>query len=230
MRGIIYPKKEKEEVKRAILSGKSYSEIEKLFGVPKSTTSTWFGKTLKKPANRETMLNHLKRIRKFAAIKIRKKWKEIRREEDRAISDKVKSELSTYPLNNIGFYKSMLSMLYWAEGSKYEGVCGLQFVNTDPELIKFFIGLLRKCYNINERKFHIRIHIHYYHSINTVKKFWSNLLNVPLYQFGKIYIKKRSKTKRFRKNFMGICFIRYGDSKIRKEILGINKALQNKIQ
>ena len=229
MRGIIYSEKKKKEVRQAILIGKSYNEITKFLGVPKSTISTWFGNSLIRPVDHKARMNHLKRIRKLAVVKIRKKWEKIRCDEDKLVTDKINREISSYPFDNIGFYKSMLSMLYWAEGSKYDGVCGLQFVNTDPLLMKFFLSLLRKCYNIDEKKLRIRIHFHYYHKIKKVKQFWSKNLNIPLSQFGKVYIKKRSKTKKFRKNFAGICFVYYGDSKIRKEILGLNKALFDKI-
>lgn len=226
MRGIIYSEEEKEKVRQAVLNGKSYNEITQFLGVPKSTISTWFGKTLRKPVTRQEMLNHLKRIRKLSALKIKSKWKKIRNDENKIITEKVKKELITYPLDSIGFYKSMLSMLYWAEGSKHKKVCGLNFTNTDPKLSKLYITLLRRCYNINESKFSIGLHLHYYHSIKKTKKFWSNILAIPLSQFQKVYIKKRSKTKRFRKNFAGICFIYYGDSKIRKELLELGNCLQ----
>ena len=230
MRGITYSKEEKEKVRQAILSGKSYNEITEFLGVPKSTISTWFGKTLKKPMNRGAMLKHLAEIRKLSAIKVRNKWKKIRDDEDKNIAEFVKKELPTYPFDNMGFYKSMLSMLYWAEGAKHEGACGLKFVNTDPLLMNLYITLLRKCYNIDEKKLKVRVHVHYYHSIKKVKKFWSENLNIPLNQFGKIYIKKRSKTKKFRKNFVGICFVYYGNSRIRKEVMEIARKLQSTIK
>jgi len=226
MRGLIYSKEDKEKVKQALLSGKSYNEITNFLGVPKSTISTWFGKTLKRPETHEEMLNRLKEIRKLSSIKIKSKWEKIRQDENSLITKTVQEELPTYPLDNIGFYKSMLSMLYWAEGSKYKNFCGLKFVNTDPKLIKLYMALLRKCYNINENKFSIGLQVHYYHSINKVKKFWSDTLNIPQSRFNKVYIKKRSKTKKFRKNFAGICSIYYGESKIRKELLELGSHLQ----
>lgn len=225
MRGQFYSSQIKEDVKKFVIEGKSYREITEIFGVPKSTISTWFGKTLKQPMDRKTMMEHLMGARKLAVIAIKKKWDKIRQDENKLITEKVRQEMSTYPLNNIGFCKSMLSMLYWAEGAKYEGVSGLYFVNTDPLLMKFYITLLRKCYTIDEKKFKVRIHVHYYHSIKKVKQFWSETLNIPLERFGKIYIKKRSKTKKFRRNFMGICFVYYSGSKIRKELLEIVKNL-----
>jgi hypothetical protein len=119
----------------------------------------------------------------------------------------------------------MLAMLYSAEGARHKGVSGLKFANTDPKMAQLYVILLRKCYKLDETKFRIFLHLHYYHDIKKSRNFWSKSLNVPLNQFGKVYIKKRSKTKRFRKNFMGICFISYLDSNIRKEVMEIFEQL-----
>ena len=229
MRGKFYTLKDKEKVKQLLLTGKSYSEIGKLLGVPKSTISTWFGKTLKRPIDKQARREHFARIHKLASIALKKKWAKKREEEAQLIKTKVEKELEHYPLENTGFYKAMLAMLYWAEGNKDKKAAGSKFTNTDPNLACLYITLLRKCYNLDESKFRIRLYVYYYHSIRKVKKFWSEMLNVPQNQFTKTYIKKRSKTKRFRKNFAGICFIYYGDSKIRKELLEIGIALQRKI-
>lgn len=226
MRGKLYTQQDKEKIERLLLAGKSYSEINKISNVPKSTISTWFGKTLKRPINKTERRNHFTRIHKLASVALKKKWKEKREDQDRLIKQRVEKELKEYPLDNIGLYKAMLSMLYWAEGDKYKGVSGTGFVNTDPVLAKLYISLLRKCYNIDESKFRIKIHTHYYHPIRKTKNFWSKTLNVPLSQFGKSYIKKRSKTKKFRKNFAGICFIYYKNSEIRKEILETGFSLE----
>ena len=118
-------------------------------------------------------------------------------------------------------------MLYWAEGRK--GGSGAKFVNTDPNLVKLYTTLLRTCYNVDETKFSVGLYVHYYHSIEKVKKFWSETLNIPLSQFNKVYTKKRSETKRFRKNFAGICFVYYGDTLIRKELLTLGCSLCERI-
>lgn len=225
MRGKIYSLKEKEVVKKMILDGKSYREITNFLDIPKSTISTWFGKTIKKPITRKAMLEHLANIRKSAVIAIKNKWKKKREQEIKIIQEKIKKEILDYPLENLGFHKSLLAMLYWAEGSKGEKeITG--FVNTDPNLSHLYITLLRKCYNIDESRFAIWLRVHYYHSKKKTKKFWSELLNVPQNQFYKISIKKRGKTKRFRKNFAGICAIRYKDKNIKRELLYLGRSLE----
>lgn len=225
MRGKTYNNTTKKKAELLRTGGKTYKEIKEELNIPKSTLSTWLAKQINIPFNRESQLAHLEKIRPLA-IKAKKKEKE---KQLRILKEKINKEINTFPMDNTGLYKSMLAMLYWAEGSKHEKVSGTKFANTDPRLAQLYITLLRKCYNINEEKFRIRLHIHYYHHIKIVKKFWSKLLNIPENQFNAIYIKKRSKTKRFRKNFMGICFINYLDSNIRKEILELAYGIQNLI-
>lgn len=226
MRGKIYTAEEKLKVEKLILSGKSYKEITTISGVPKSTISTWFGKTIRKPWDKKTMLKHLASIRKLAVVALKERWRKIKEREINLLKEKIKSEILNYPISNIGFHKSLLAMLYWAEGDKYDGGCRTKFANTNPDLAKLYITLLRNCYNIDETKLKVRLYVHYYHSLKKVKKFWSEILNIPLTQFNKVYIKKRSKTKKFRKNFAGICFIYYGDSKIAKELIELGMTLQ----
>jgi len=121
-------------------------------------------------------------------------------------------------------------MLYWAEGAKHEKVSGLIFVNTDPKLLELFISLLRNCYELDEKKFRVRLHLHYYHPIKETRQFWSKLLEIPESQFTKTLIKRRSLKKRFRKNFHGICILSYLSSSIRKEILALGYAIHNQIK
>ena len=215
MRGKYYDKKIKRKAKLLRLEGKTYKEIKDQLSIPKSTLSTWFSAKIKTPFNKKAQLIHLRKIRPLA-IEAKKRKKE---NELKELQDKINREINFFPFKNIGFHKAMLAMLYWAEGSKHDRVSGLKFANTDPRLAKLYIALLRKCFKIDESKFRIRVHIHYYHKKTVVKEFWSDLLNIPQAQFTSIYVKKRSRKKRFRKNFMGICLINYLDSQLRKEIL-----------
>lgn len=223
MRGTFYDNKIKRRAENLRNQGKTYKEIRDLLGIPKSTLSVWLSKKFSGTFNKEKQLNHLSKIRPLA-IAAKKKIKE---QEFSVLKNKISREIKTYPLDNNGFAKSMLSMLYWAEGAKYEGVSGLKFVNTDPNLASFYIELLRKCYKLDEDKFRIRLHLHYYHNIGQSKKFWSELLNIPLDKFTGTYIKKRSRKKRYRKNFMGICLINYLDSNIRKDLMELASQLKN---
>jgi len=70
---------------------------------------------------------------------------------------------------NLESQRALLSFLYWAEGSKGVGV--LNFANIDPQMCLIFIISLRNCYNLDESKFRIRLHLHQYHNEQEAKLF-----------------------------------------------------------
>ncbi len=225
MRGTLYTTHIKKLAEKWRSSGKTYSEIRKRFGIPKSTLSVWFGKKYAGIFTREKQLTHLAATRPLAIAAIKKRI----RNENQSIKEKISSEIKNYPLENIGLQKSVLAALYWAEGSKHSGMSGLKFANTDPALLRLFITLLRNCFHPDEKRFHVILHLHYYHSIKECKNLWSKQLDIPLTQFWKTYLKKRSVTKRYRKNFMGICFLYHSNSIIRKEMMELGYQLQRHI-
>jgi hypothetical protein len=223
--GIHYSNEVKKGVEKLRAAGKTYTEIREVFSVPKSTLSLWLGKKFKGTFSRQDQLKHLKRIRILAAktIKARRIARNlIPAERGRAIA-------GTLPLADKNILKTILAILYWAEGSKYEGVSGLKFVNTDPRLVLLYISILRICFPIDEPRLRIRLHVHHYHNKKRAVSFWSKLLKVPPTQFGKLYVKKRSVQKRFRKNFMGICFIYYPSNAIRIELLELAYAVYARV-
>ncbi|MCC7500837.1 hypothetical protein IT396_03520 [Candidatus Nomurabacteria bacterium] len=219
MAGVRHDSSVKSKVMRLRRAGKTYAEIQKRFPIPKSTLSVWLNK--KFPRTRTVQLEHLKRARILAAASITK----ARLAREAIIDSKSALTAIDLPLHNIALRKALLAMLYWAEGSKHKGVGGLIFVNTDPKLAELYISLLRSSFTVEETRFRIRLHLHYYHKSKEAIDFWSKLLDVPKAQFGKIYWKERSKTKKFRQNFMGICFIYYPSGDIRKEILSLGQAI-----
>ncbi len=219
-----YPSEMKQRAAELRRAGLSYSQIGAELGIAKGTLSTWLGRNPYQPSDGKKQHAHLARIRVLSAEskrKIRQDW--IRRSHDAGAI--VARRL---PLANAAVRKSLLAMLYWAEGTKSSRASGVIFVNTDPQLMKLYLSLLRRAYDIDESRLRVRLHLHHYHKHRDALRFWSGLLAVPTSQFGKIYVKKRSKHKRFRKNFQGICFVRYFDSKIREELLALGRAIAEK--
>ena len=221
MSGKRYDDRTKERVALLRSQGKSYAEIRKEFPIPKSTLSVWLGEKYAGIFDRKAQLAHLKKIRVIAARA--KTAGRLQREQ--VASEAARAAALAMPLDDVHVLKGLLGMLYWAEGTRAEGTAGVCFVNTDPKLIALYLKLLRTCFLIDERRVRIRIHLHYYHKKREALKFWSSVTGVPLEQFGKLHIKKRSKTRKFRKNFMGICFVYYSSQTIRKEIIEMGKEI-----
>ena len=225
MRGVAYTNDLKKFAAKLRKSGKSYLQIQREISVPRSTLCTWLGHKYPEVFTKTLHLEHLQRIRVIAAASLRA----AKQKRDQIYIARGKEMARLISHKDITYLKSLLAMLYWAEGTKHNRVSGLRFANTDPKMILLYMALLRKCYRIDEKRLRIRVHVHHYHNIEKTMQYWSQLTKVPLTQFGKIWIKPRSKTRKFRENFMGLCFVSYLDSSIRKEILGFAYAIQEKI-
>lgn len=208
--------------------GLSYDKIFQKIGVAKSTLNYWFRDLPRSPYQRDPRVRraHLARVRPLAANVIRAK----RNARLMAAEKKAIEEVSQFPLEDKMVQKSLLALLYWAEGAKTHP-SGFKFANTDPALALLFLTLLRGTIPIDEKKIKIYLHCHHYHNIAEIRKFWSKVLDVPISQFAKVHLKSRKKTKRKRKNFAGICFIRYGKGaeELKQELLSVARAIQARI-
>ena len=78
-------------------------------------------------------------------------------------------------------------MLYWGEGSKTEDP-GLS--NSDPEMVRFMMRWFRETCRVPERKFKAYLHLHSGQDEASMKTFWAEVTELPLFQFGKSYVKR----------------------------------------
>lgn len=217
----MYSKSHHERAHKLREEGKSLKEIADTLGVAKSSASYWLSGHANKGAfgtmNRQEWL-----------AKIRVRSLEVRRDNSikrQSIVDERAKTIAKQLHPSLETKRAILAAIYWAEGAK-TSTGTMCFANTDPLLIKLFITLFRECYVVDESKFRMRLHLHKYHNEAGSKNFWSKLTQIPTNKIGKIYWKKESNSgKRYRQNFMGICFVRYNDVHILREIIAYYKAL-----
>jgi hypothetical protein len=97
----------------------------------------------------------------------------------------IKAEMSAREILNSKkrFHCSLLAMLYWAEGSKR----GFVFTNTEGKMIKFFISILKKYFNINDDKIDLTIRIFSNLNRKECLKYWSDITGLPKGRF-RIYL------------------------------------------
>lgn len=213
----------KREVKGLRKKGYSYRQLIDMFDVPKSTLHWWL-RDISRPdklifENRKRWLEKIQPLGALAnKIKREKRLEKLARD--------VKLEVDELVINKDAA-KLILSMLYWAEGSKGRDILGI--ANTDPRLLLLFITLLRRCYSLDESKFRLRLYIHHYHDEETLKNYWSKLLGVDRQLFHKTHRKLRNTNKRVRRNFGGICTIRYNSVHLKDELLEYAWSVSGKI-
>lgn len=94
-----------------------------------------------------------------------------------------------------------LAALYWGEGTKKD----LSLTNSDPDLIRIFLNIIRSCLNIPNGK--IRINIRIYEDMDKDKciKFWLHATSLDTKNISCINILKGKKSGKLE---YGICRLR----------------------
>lgn len=202
----------KEESIKLRKRGYSLKEISKRLNISQSTASIWL-RDLKLP------LSALKKLSK-KTVNGRKLASAARRNETQtALTNaanlaQITKRQAKYDIADL---KIMCAMIYWCEGSKTINDSALVFTNSDPDLMAFFLMILRKTFEIDEDKFRVLVHLHHYHDQDKQLRFWSKVTNIQRSQFLKPY--KKGSTGKYKKmNYEGCVSLRYHDVKIAREI------------
>ncbi len=205
--------------------GWSIGEINQKMSIPKNTLSGWFKDILlSKEQNKrieKKMLASAAIGRKVAARLLREKmerWKE-----------KIRKRVKCY--NKLSFNdprvgKLICGLLYLCEGSKYPSTRCLVFGNSDPWIIRCFINLLRKTFNIEEGKLRCRIMHRCDQNLKELNKYWSNVTGIPLHNFYNSKPDSRTKGKStLKKDYKGICAIHYLSTNLQFELQSIGEII-----
>ena len=193
---------------------KSYNEISKELGIPKSTLHIWFknnewSQSIKKDLIRKAQILATDKL-KLMALANKKKWDEIHLQHQ----NEAKKE---FPLliKKALFVAGL--MLYWGEGDKVLKNGLVRLSNSDPELIRVFYLFLRNVILIPKEKIFIKLILYPDLEDKIHRKSWSNKLNIPLSQFKKtVVILGKHPTKRLS---FGICSIEISSRKIKEKII-----------
>lgn len=194
--------------------GYSLKEISEHFKISKSTASLWVGDIILDVKATKRLLTIIKRGQFISAQKKKEKINFL----ERSYLEDAYKELNMQP----NYEKIICAMIYWCEGAK-SSKKGIQFTNSDPNLVRTFLKLLRTNFNLDERKFHPCIHLHSYHSPRKQLDFWSKITDINKGQFIRSYRKPNS-GKRICENYQGCISIRYSSSDFARRLMAIAKA------
>ena len=106
-------------------------------------------------------------------------------------------------------------MLYWAEGSRNRHA--VEFVNSDPAMVAFFLGFLRSCFAVPDRKLRIACNLFADHlqRQQEIEQFWLRVLGLPRACLRKSTVNRYSKysqKKRRNKLPYGTCRLLANDT------------------
>ena len=112
-----------------------------------------------------------------------------------------------------------MSVLYLGEGAKHKTHRALTLGSSNPNIILFYLKMLRNCYALDESKFRIYIQCRCDQDIPKLESYWSKLTKIPPKKFYKSYVDKRSMGKPTKKiAYKGVCVITYYDTKIQLDL------------
>lgn len=188
--------------------GYSFAQLQRITGIPATTIRNWCEDDFL-GTRWDTLLRTNERKR-------------------RELKDSEAGTLESLKRINKDGAKIFASLIYWCEGSKYPATNKVELTNSDPNLMKLFVNLFRKAFDLDETKFRIHLQIHDVHNFEELKSFWGNLLGIPSGRFIKPTVTKM-KGGKHRKNYLGTCTVRYHDFRIQLKLTGIYEKLTDKI-
>lgn len=205
--------------------GLTYSLIQKSLEskVPKSTLSYWF-KNIKLSDQAKLKNKHLSTLateksRKMAVATnkiIRQKYLDLIKNDYLHLKEKINDK-------NVALIA--LAMIYLGEGAKFSNT-SVMIGNSDPNVIKLFLYLLRLCYDIDESKFRCTVQCRADQNIPELEKFWSKITRIPFKQFYKARVDPRTIGKPSRKpDYKGVCRLDYISSDIFYRIMAISEVI-----
>lgn len=207
--------------------GISIGKIEKRFGIPRSTLSSWFKNiNLTKKQKEKLFKNQID-----ALIKARKKavlWHNLQKSKRLEEAEKIaRKTMGNINIANSAFLELAMAFLYLGEGSKknLETAIG----SSDPEILKFFLAGLKNVYNIDISKIRCELYLRADQNPNEIKSYWSKTLTIPLNNFKQVSIDKRTKGTVTYSYYKGVCSLRCGNVAIRRKLMSLAKLFCEKI-
>ncbi|WP_406292941.1 hypothetical protein [Streptomyces sp. NBC_00624] len=165
--------------------GRTYDQIQAELGGPKSSISLWV-RDLPKPDPRYSPTERLALMN--AGLVGLRASREKEREETKRLAREAVGDLSDRELFLAGV------TLYWAEGSKdkaYSRRESLQFINSDPDVIKLYLRWLDLLGVTHERR-HMRVSIHESADAPGTERFWAQPAGIPASELKKTTLKKHN--------------------------------------
>lgn len=162
-------------------SGYSYGMISDKLGLSKSTMSNWLKEVPFIP-NNEVLKRVKKGQLKSALYKQNNRIEEIKVKKEEGKKEIGKLSKRDLLLLGIG--------IYLGEGTKLNET--VRIINSDPEIIKLSIWWFKDICKLGYENFNPCVHIYPDINIAEAENYWSKVANVPVKNFGKTQIDKRT--------------------------------------
>ena len=221
-------RKDKQTALKLRLNGLSYSEINRVLGVPKSTLSGWFSNLVISKERRERIEKRTRKKSILALIKHNKEQAKLAIKRASDIRKQAGEELVMLVKNDLLI---LGSALYWAEGYKRPIIRNnrevthhvVSMTNSDPFLIKVFLKFLRDYCQVPEEKIKASIRIYEHQNESLLLNYWQKETQIPMQNFKKTYygVSKSSLGRRpFNRLLYGTIQVVVADTRLFHRIMG----------
>ncbi len=172
----------------------------------------------------------LNKKRLDALIFARTKAADSHKRERRERMEKIEKEASHF-LQGVKLSKAtaelIFSSFYLAEGAKRRG--SLEIANSNPEILAGFWKLMKILYPLDSGRVRCHLYLRLDQPEKELKKYWSDVLNIPEKQFIKSQFDKRA-ISATRPDYKGVCCIYYNDVNLQKRAIAIGEELLKKLK
>lgn len=197
--------------------GFSLNEIHGATGISKATLSVWLYNIELGNDARNRLLTKIKLGQVISAENKKRRAREAE-EGFRMQAERLLKKVSISKTHA----RFICAMLYWCEGNK-NPKSGMRFINSDPNLVKTFLRLLRTGFDLDESKFHPTLHLHTYHNPIMQLDFWSEVTHIDKKQFTRPYLKPNTGINK-REGYPGCISVVYQSTVFARELQGYAKA------
>lgn len=207
---------EREKARELRRIGKSIREIQSELGVSKGSISRWVGDIELTEGQIEILRERnpcQNRSGNFGSNGMKEKHKAIRiRFQEQGREDARKND----NLHKMG------CMLYWAEGAKNR--CQLDFTNSDVDMMKLFVGFLKKCFGVTDEDIALRVAC--YSDIDTIaaESYWLSKIGLDRKCIRKSTVDCRPRSSKHtgtaRRLPFGVCKVRVSSVEVVQRIFG----------
>lgn len=223
-RGKYYPEEVREEARRLRREGRSLGEISEQLGPPKNTLTLWVRGVELTLEQRERILAReveAARLGRISAAKVNRAARlariDVERQKAQVFFDTLTDQ---HRVNQVA-----AAMLYTGEGAKSENA--FAFANSNPQVIRYWVYLLRTSFNTNEAKFRLQLMTRADQDIGELMQFWTNVTGITQYIKGSVDPRTVGKPTE-RPNYKGVCSVHYHDVSFRRYLDALARGLMER--
>ena len=223
-----YPARVRHRAEMMRRRGYTYAEIcGRLDHIPKGTLAHWLKNIPLTPQHaariRAKIIASARRGRPLALAA----WDQKMRRWRGQIEARVASfGILPYRSRTVG--KLVCGIMYLCEGARYPTSRQLTFGNSNPQIVKAFLSLLRQHFHVDEQRLRARVMHRWDQNGRTLTRFWSHVTMIPEEQFYRSYRDRRTRLRPTRRsNYYGVCAVHYGDTELQYELQAIGMSVLN---